>query len=166
MNPKKLTTMALLSAFALIIFIVEAQIPSPIAIPGIKLGLANVITLFAIFTLTPTETFIILIVRIILANIFAGQITTFFYSLSGGLMCFFATFWLKYILSQKQIWVAGVLGAIFHNVGQIITAAVLTRTPAVFAYLPILLFSGIITGVFTGLCTQFFISHYRKIRRR
>lgn len=155
MEAKKLTRNALLTAIALTIFMLEAQIPPLAPIPGIKLGLANIVTVFALFTYGSRDALMILLVRVFLGSVFSGQITTFFYSLSGGLLCFAVTLLMKRVLTEKQIWVASITGAVFHNIGQILVAIVITSTPGIIVYLPILLVSGILTGLFTGLCAQF-----------
>ena len=154
MKLKQLTADALLIAIALTIFMIEAQIPAPIPIPGIKLGLANIITVFAIFVFTPKDALLILAVRVFLGSIFSGQISTLLYSTAGGLMCFGAMIVIRKILTNKQIWIASVIGAVFHNIGQIIVAILVTGTPGIIVYLPILMVSGILAGLFTGLCSQ------------
>lgn len=155
MELKKLTRDAFLTAIALTIFMVEAQIPALVPIPGVKLGLANIVTVFALFAYGPKDALLILLIRVFLGSVFSGQMTTFFFSLSGGLLCFAVTRLMKKVLSERQIWVAAVIGAVFHNIGQIIVAILITSTPGIIVYLPILLVSGIITGLFTGLCAQF-----------
>ena len=155
MELKKLTRDALLTAIALTIFMVEAQIPPLVPIPGVKLGLANIVTVFALFTYGRRDALLILVVRVFLGSVFSGQIMTLLYSMSGGLLCFAVTVLLQKILTDKQLWVAGVIGAVFHNIGQIIVAIVVTGTPGIVVYLPVLLVSGIVTGLFTGLCAQF-----------
>ena len=157
MDVKKLTRMALLTAVALIIFMVEAQIPSPIPINGVKLGLANIITVYAMFALSPGQALAILVCRVFLGSVFSGQLMTLFYSMGGGLLCWLIMLLLRRILTKKQLWVAGVFGAVSHNIGQIAVAIALTRTPGLIAYLPILTVSGILTGAFTGLCAQFLL---------
>lgn len=155
MEPKKLTRNALLTAIALTIFMLEAQIPPLVPIPGVKLGLANIVTVFALFTYGSRDALMILLVRVFLGSVFSGQMTTFFYSLAGGLLCFAVTVLMKKIVTDKQIWVASIIGAISHNIGQILMAILIASTPGIAVYLPILLVSGILTGLFTGLCAQF-----------
>lgn len=155
MELKKLTRDALLTAIALTIFMVEAQIPPLVPIPGVKLGLANIVTVFALFAYGRRDALLILVVRVFLGSVFSGQIMTLLYSMAGGLFCFAVTALLKNVLTDKQLWVAGIVGAVFHNIGQIIVAIVVTGTPDIVVYLPVLLVSGIVTGLFTGLCAQF-----------
>lgn len=154
MTTKRLTRMAILTAVALGIFIVELQIPTLAPIPGIKLGLANIITVYAMFTLGPKDTACILGARILLGSMFSGQMMSLMYSLAGGVLCYLVMLLLRRMFTQKQIWICSVLGAAAHNIGQITVAILLTRTPALIYYLPILMISGIIAGTFTGLCAQ------------
>lgn len=158
MKTKKLTQMALLTAIALTIFMVEAQIPALVPIPGVKLGLANIVTVFAVFVMGPKEAAAILFVRIFLGAVFSGNFSTIFYSAAGGLCAILVTIGLRKILTRKQLWVAGALGAIAHSVGQMAMAVLLTGTPGLLAYLPIMVVCSIITGVFTGLCAQFLVN--------
>lgn len=164
MGTKKLTYMALLTALALIIFVLEASIPAPVPIPGVKLGLANIITLYALWTLRPREALAILLTRIMLGSIFAGQLMSLLYSLGGGLLCFALTLAARRILSPRQIWVSSIIGAIAHNIGQILVAIVLTSTPGVAVYLPLLLISAIITGAFTGFAAQQLYHHMQRLQ--
>jgi len=155
---KKLTTMAMLTAVALILFTVEAQIPTLVPIPGIKLGLANIITVYAIFALGPLEALGILLVRVFLGSVFSGAMVTLLYSLAGGLLCWLAMLLPRKILTKQQIWVCGVIGAVCHNLGQTMIAILLFQSLTVAVYLPLLMLSGIITGLFTGLCAQLLVN--------
>ena len=157
MRVKKLVYMALLTAIALIIFSVEAQIPNPIPIPGVKLGLANIVTVYAIFTLGPVSTLMIFICRVFLGSVFSGRMMGLLYSLGGGLLCYLSMLVMRKIVTLKQIWVSSVIGAVFHNVGQIIVAVLITKTPGLVAYLPFLLVSGVLAGGFTGFCAQYVV---------
>ncbi len=160
---KRLTRMGLLTALALIIFTLEAQIPAPVPIPGVKLGLANIITVYAMFCLGPRDTLLILVCRIFLGSVFTGQMMAFAYSLSGGLLCYLVMLGMRHLVTEQQIWIASVIGAIAHNVGQIIAAILIAQTPGLIVYLPVLLLSGIIAGAFTGLCAQFTIKRLKKV---
>lgn len=164
MSTKKLTKLALLTTIALILFTVEAQIPVPLPIPGVKLGLANVVTVYAAFTMGAGETMLILLGRILLGSIFTGTVVTMLYSLGGGLLCMAVTLLLTHVLSRDQIWMASVAGAVFHNIGQLLVAMVIMKSAAVFAYLPYLLLSGMVTGGFTGFAAQAATKHLKKLR--
>lgn len=158
MKTKKLTLLSLLSAIALTIFMVEAQIPALVPIPGVKLGLANIVTVFAVFVLGPGEGAAVLFVRIFLGAVFAGNFSTIFYSAGGGACAIGVTIVLRKLLTQKQLWVAGALGAVAHSVGQMAVAMVMLGTPSVIVYLPVMTVISIITGCFTGLCAQFLVN--------
>ena len=158
MKTKKLALLGLLSAIALTIFMVEAQIPALVPIPGVKMGLANIVTVFAVFALGPKEGAAVLFVRIFLGAVFAGNFSTIFYSAAGGACAIAVTILLKKILTVRQLWVAGCLGAIAHSVGQMAMAVLLTSTPGVIAYLPVMIAISIVTGCFTGLCAQFLVN--------
>ena len=107
MKTRKLTTLALLCAIALTIFMVEAQIPPLVPIPGIKLGLANIVTVFAVFAIGPKEAAAVLFVRIFLGAVFAGNFSSIFYSAAGGTLAILVTILLRKVLTKKQLWVAG-----------------------------------------------------------
>lgn len=157
MKTRKLTAMALLSAVALTIFMVEAQIPALVPIPGIKLGLSNIITVFAVWVLGGKEAALILAVRIFLGAVFSGNFATIFYSVGGGLLAILTTIGLKFVLKDNQLWVAGCLGAIAHSIGQMIVAVWATATPSLLIYLPVMVLCSVITGIFTGLCAQIMV---------
>lgn len=160
MKTKKLAAAGVFTALALVIFLLEAQIPLPIPVPGVKLGLANVITVAAVFLLGRKEACGILMARIVLGSLFAG-FSTLPYSLCGGLLSMAAVLLVRRILKEKQLWVTGVLGGLAHNVGQMAIAVLITRTPSILIYLPVLLICGIFTGLLTGLCTQLCVSRLR-----
>lgn len=155
MKIRKLTLMAMLTAVALIIFVVEAQIPALVPIPGIKLGLSNIVTVWAVFTMGPRKAAMILAARVFLGAVFSGQMSTILYSGAGGACAIGITILSRKFLTNKQIWVAGVLGSIAHCIGQMAVAIGVTLTPGLAAYLPVMIGIGMITGTFTGLCAQF-----------
>ena len=158
MKLKTLTRMGLLSALALIIFMVEAQIPVPVPVPGIKLGLANIITIFAVWILGSWQGAGILAVRVFLGAIFSGNFGTIFYSAAGGALAILTAILLKKIVKRNQLWVAGCLGAVAHSIGQMAVAVGITGTPSLLLYLPIMIACGIVTGLFTGLCAQLLVN--------
>lgn len=160
MKTKKLTELAMLTGVALIIFVVELQIPNPFPIPGIKLGLANVITVYAIYYYKAKEVAAIVLSRIFLAAVFSGNMMALAYSFAGSALCLFGMLLLKRIIDEKHIWISSVFGAVLHNIGQI-TVAALIMGKGVFVYLPFLLVSGCLAGAFTGVCAQLIIKRVR-----
>ena len=158
MNTRRLTTLALLSAIALTIFMIEAQIPAPVPLPGVKMGLANIVTVFAVFALGAKDAVLVLIVRIFLGAVFAGNFSSILYSAAGGACAMIVTILLRKILTKKQLWGAGCLGAVAHSIGQMAMAVFVTGTPSIAVYLPAMIAISIITGLFTGLCAQFLVN--------
>lgn len=151
---KTLTRVALLTAAGLVVFVIEAQLPPLTMIPGIKLGLSNVFTMLTLFWAGPGWAFGSMLVRVSLGSLLTGQTMAFFYSLAGGAAAFIVMWGLKKPLGEEKLWVLSAFGAMGHNAGQMAAAVFITRTRALLYYLPVLLASAIITGVFTGLCAQ------------
>ena len=148
----------MLCAIALTIFMVEAQIPPLTPVPGIKMGLANIITVFTVFAIGPKEAAAVLFVRVFLGAVFAGNFSTIFYSGAGGLCAILVTIVSRKILTKKQLWIAGVLGAIAHSVGQMAMAITITQTVGLIAYLPVMIGASVLSGSFTGLCAQYLVN--------
>ena len=163
---RRLVLDALFTTIALTIFVIELNIPLSVGIPGVKLGLANIITVVAVFLLSPADAAAILLARILLAGIFTGQVMALWYSLAGGLLCFAAMLVMRKFVTEKQIWVSSVIGAVFHNLGQIIVAVAVTRTSAVFYYFPVLMVSGILAGLFTGAAAQAVYGRLKKALKK
>lgn len=166
MNTRRLTRNALLTGIALIIFTIEAQLPALTPIPGIKLGLSNIVTVYAVFALGGKDAAAILAARVLLGALFSGNISTLMYSGAGGALCWLTMLLIRNILTERQIWVASVIGAMAHNLAQIAVAVAVTRTRGLLAYLPILEISGMLAGLFTGLCAQALIRHMDKLRMK
>ncbi|MBR7040765.1 MAG: Gx transporter family protein [Clostridia bacterium] len=153
MSTKKLTRLALLTAAALIIHTLEALLPPLVPIPGIKLGLANIITLFVLYRFGAWEAVAVTLARVLLGSMFGGSVSALIYSLAGSALSLSAMLPLKKIIPPKYMFLPGILGAAAHNLGQILAAVAVTRTPGLFMYLPVLIFSGCVAGLFTGLAT-------------
>jgi len=162
MKANRLVQLALLATIALTIFVVELRIPNPMPIPGVKLGLANIVTVYAVYYYRAKEVLLIVLTRIILGAMFSGQIMSLLYSLSGAMLCLAGMLLLRRVIPEKYLWVSSILGAVLHNIGQISTAMLVLRSPAVLAYFPILLVSGCLAGAFTGLCAKTIVG--RKLR--
>ena len=163
MKTKRLVTLGLLTAIALTIFMLEAQIPPIVPMPGVKLGLSNIVTVFAVFILGWKEGCLVLFARIFLGAVFAGNFATILYSLAGGGLAIAVTILLKLILTPKQLFVAGVFGAVAHSVGQMGAAILISGTPQLIVYLPVMVGISIVTGLFTGLCAQYLVNHGGKL---
>ncbi|MBR4554738.1 MAG: Gx transporter family protein [Ruminococcus sp.] len=161
MKLKKLAVLALLTAASLILFVIELNFPTLAPVPGIKLGLANIITVYAVYSFTAGETAMVLAVRILLGALIAGEPFTLIFSFSGGLLCLAGMLLLRKVIDKKHIWVCSVLGAVLHNVGQLTAAFFVMNTSAVLAYAPFLLAAGCLAGALTGFAAQFVISRLK-----
>ena len=157
LNVKKMILSSMLITNALTIFIIEAQLPPIVPIPGIKLGLANVVTLFAIYLLGYKEAAKIHILRIVLGSTFTGQTVSFMYSISGGICCLLIMMLCRKFISKDFIWLVGIFSAIAHIVGQLAVAMLVLGTISVLYYAPIVLLSSIITGFFYRIMCSIFI---------
>ena len=155
--------MALLTAIALTIFMIESQIPPLVPIPGVKLGLANIVTVFAVFAIGSRDACAILFCRIFLGAVFAGNFSTILYSGAGGLLAILTTIGLRKLLTLDQLWVAGALSAIGHSIGQMAMAIWVSGTPGLIVYLPMMILCSIITGIFTGLCAQLLLKRGKDV---
>ncbi len=158
MKTKRLAELALLTAVALIIFIIELRIPDIILIPGVKLGLANIITVYAVYKYSAKETAMIVFTRVILGAVFGGNISAMIYSMSGAVFCLIGMLAVKKIVPMNYIWLSSILGAILHNTGQITIAIVMMHSFAVLSHYPFLIISGCIAGCFTGICAQLLLN--------
>lgn len=152
---KQLAAAGMLTAAALIVFVIEAQIPPIVPIPGIKLGLSNVVTLAAIRMVGKVWGSAVHILRIVLGSLFTGQAVSFLYSISGGVCCLLVMLLLTSFLSNRWLWLISAISAVVHAGAQLVTAAIVMWTKSVLVYAPLILISAIVTGVFTGLCVQF-----------
>jgi heptaprenyl diphosphate synthase len=162
---KRLTLLSLLTAMALALHVLEALLPPLTAIPGVKPGLANIMTLVTMALLGPGDALAVLLARVVLGSLIAGQVTAIGYSLAGGLPAYALLLALYRRFPRRQLWVLSVLCAIVHNLGQIALAVLVTGTAAIVWYLPVLLISGILAGAFTGALAQLVLSRLSYIRR-
>ncbi len=162
-NLRHLLLLSILTAMALTLFLVEAQIPLPIGIAGVKLGLANLVTLFLLVKFSARDAAAVLGMRIFLGNLFTGQAVSLLYSLAGGILSLVVMLLLCRILKGKSIWFVSVMGGISHNLGQILIAMCLLGVGGVLYYLPFLLVSGILMGLLTGLVTQGFLAAWDRL---
>ncbi len=137
-------------ALAFVFSYVEALFPVSIGIPGIKLGLANIVVLTALYAMGWKEAFAISCVRIVLAGFTFGSLASMLYSLAGGLLSWAVMVICKKIKAFSMVGVS-VAGGIFHNVGQIMMAMLVLRTESLGYYLPVLLIAGTVTGLLIGI---------------
>lgn len=166
MKLKRLTLCGLLTALAIVLSLVERMFPldAIVPVPGVKLGLANVITLFALTRLRVRDAFAILVCRVTLASLLMGSVTAFLFSLFGGLLSLGIMAALLHVEGRFcSVLGVSVAGAAAHNVGQIAAAVIWMKTTAVIAYLPFLLVMSVPLGLVTGLTCAVVLTHLKKI---
>lgn len=152
---KRIVLMSLMIAIALTLNYFERFIPITIAIPGVKLGLANVVSLISLSFLGFSEVLLIVILRTVLSATFYGSLSALMFSLVGGIFSM-AGMWLLFKLKNSNLSVVGIsiFGAVCHNIGQVTVAVVILQSAMIYSYLPILLFSSVVTGVLVGIVAK------------
>ena len=150
---QRITRIALLTALSLILFILEGFLPLPLPVPGAKLGLAAIVTLIALYTMSTRDAALMLTLRIVLASAFGGGLAPMLYSLAGGAASFAAMALLK---RYTQLSIVGIsaAGGFLHNMAQLLVAAAVLETTALFVYAPVLGAVGILTGILIGITAQ------------
>lgn len=147
--------MAMFLACALIVGLVERAVPLPVAIPGVRPGLANVVILTALYLFSFRQVLLLVILKCVMTAFFSGSAVSFLYSLSGSLLSFFVMWLLLRFFGERLSTVGvSVAGAVFHNIGQIAAAALVMGTWLIAWHLPVLLLSGVITGILTGILVR------------
>ena len=150
---QRITRIALLTALSLILFILEGFLPLPLPVPGAKLGLAAIVTLIALYLLPTRDAALMLTLRIILASAFGGGLAPMIYSLAGGAASFAAMVLMK---RYTQLSIVGIsaAGGFLHNMAQLLVAAAVLETTALFVYAPVLGIVGILTGILIGITAR------------
>lgn len=146
---KRIAYAGMLTALALIFSYVETLLPVSFGVPGIKLGLANLIVITGIYFMRPTDVFGIMVARIFLASFMFGNMAALIYSLVGGILSFAVMLLLS---RRKRLSMIGVsmAGGVSHNIGQILVAMYVVENANLLYYLPILCISGVLTGMLIG----------------
>lgn len=147
---KKIATYGVMAALAMILSYVEMQLPAFVAIPGVKLGLTNIVVLVALYKMGYKSALFINIVRIIAVSLLFGTFMSFAFSFTGGMLSTLVMLLLKKSDKFSAVGVS-VAGGITHNIGQILAAMLLLNTKAIIWYLPVLWLSGILSGLLIGL---------------
>ena len=160
MKTKKLTVMAMTTAVAMILSFVESQIPAFVAVPGVKIGLANIAVVLALYRLGWKEAVAISLIRVVLVSMLFGSIASLFYSIAGAVLSLTGMGLLKKTGKFTEIMIS-VTGGILHNIGQIGMACLILETAALRYYLPFLLISGIIAGIVVGILSAVLVQRIK-----
>lgn len=155
----------LLIALALVLSWVESQIPVFFAVPGMKLGLTNLVVLIALYRLRPADALLLNALRILLVGLSFGNLFSMVYSLAGGVLSFLVMLLLKKAGRFHMITVS-IAGGVFHNVGQVIVAMLVLSSGYVAYYLPVLWVSGIAAGAVIGLISGQIVNRLPSLRQQ
>lgn len=151
------------TALALIFSYVETLIPFQMGVPGVKLGLANLIIVIALYKMKPVSVYCLSVVRVVLAGFLFGNLFSILYSLAGGLLSLTVMLLLKRIGSFSILGVS-MAGGVFHNIGQLIMAALVLDSFSIVYYVPVLLAAGVLTGIFIGFVAREMLKRLKQIR--
>ena len=160
MRTKKIAVMGLSVALAMILSFVESQIPALVAVPGVKVGLANIAVVFTLYKLGWKEAAMISLIRVFLVTLLFGNLGLLWYSLAGALLSLLGMMLLKKTGLFSEIAVS-VVGGVLHNVGQLAVASLLMETDLLLYYLPFLLVFGVIAGIVIGLLAGVMVRRIR-----
>ncbi len=152
---RKLTMLAMTMAVAMVLSYIESQIPAFVAVPGVKVGLANIAVIFALYRFGFKEACLVSVVRVLVMSMLFG-LGAIFYSMAGAVLSLLGMVILKKTGLFSEISVS-VAGGVLHNLGQIIAACIILETNAVKYYLPFLILSGVLAGAVIGTAAGFLI---------
>lgn len=159
---KKIAYYGIFAALAIIVGYIEAMFPLPIAIPGVKLGIANVVVLTALYVMGVKSAFYVSLIRILISSLLFKGFGSLIFSASGALLSFVVMAAVYRFKSVSPVGVS-ILGGIFHNVGQLVAAGIVINNLKIVYYVPVLLVSGVITGFLTGVIVKYVCAHLKKI---
>lgn len=147
---KKAAYLGVFTALAMIFSYLESFIPIPIGIPGIKLGLANLLIVVALYKIGTREAFAISVIRIVLSGFIFSNLFSIIYSLAGGVLSFVVMNFLKK-RGTFSIYGVSLAGGVFHNIGQLLIAMIVVETMSIVYYAPALMVAGVVTGLIIGI---------------
>lgn len=154
--------LGIFTALALIFSYIETLIPFHIGIPGVKLGLANLIIVVALYKIPLRETWIIALVRILVTGFLFGNMFSILYSMAGGFLSIIVMAFLK--RKEFSVVTVSMMGGVFHNIGQLIVAMIVVETFSVIYYIPVLLIAGLITGFLIGVVSVEMLKRLQTVR--
>ena len=161
MNAKKITFLGICISFSIILSYIESMIGPLFSIPGVKMGLANIVIMVLFYKLGTKEATAVSLIRIFLVTLLFGSVVGMFYSLAGAFLSITGMFITKK-LNLLSILGVSVVGGVLHNVGQVIIACILMETSQISYYLPFLVISGTLSGILVGYCAFLAIDKLKK----
>lgn len=161
MEYKKIPYYGLFAALAILMGYVEMLIPIPVPIPGVKLGLANVIIIIMMYFMDAKSAFFVSLIRVLLSGLLFAGFAGMLYSLAGAMLSFAVMALLKKT-NRFSIVGVSIAGGVFHNVGQIVVAALAVENVRMAYYLPFLLVSGVVTGMLIGIVAKTALGYLKR----
>lgn len=157
---KNLIYLSLLSAIGIVLGLFESVIPLPVAIPGARLGLSNIVVLVIIVSIGYKEGFFVSIFKTVILVLVTGAVSSFFFSMGGAILSSISMI-ISHKILKKYLSLIGIseIGSFFHNLGQVLVASYIMKTTAILAYLPLLVILGIFTGYFVGLTSIYVVKN-------
>ncbi|MBQ5897883.1 MAG: Gx transporter family protein [Oscillospiraceae bacterium] len=163
MKTKKVAMLGLTIALAMIMSYIEALVPLSFAVPGIKMGLANIVIIFVLYKIGTKEAILVSLIRVILVSLLFSNVMAMAYSIAGAVLSL-SVMWILKKTDKFSFVGVSIAGGIMHNVGQIIMAVILLGTEQIALYLPVLIITGTVTGVVIGIVSGLVINRFRTIR--
>ena len=160
---KQIAMMAILIALSFVLSYVDSLIVLPFGIPGIKLGIANIAIIYTLYKIGAKEATVVSILRLVLSSILFGSVLTFLYSLVGAVLSLSLMIILKKYTNLALITIS-ISGAVLHNIGQIIVAVIVMATKEIVFYLPILIITGILSGIGVGILSVLTIKYTKNLQ--
>lgn len=163
MKTKKVAILGLCIALSMVLSFIESQIPPLVAVPGVKVGLPNLVMVFMLYKIGWKETAIVSLIRVVLVSMLFGSVVSMAYGLVGATLSLIGMTLLKKTTLFSTVAVS-VVGGVLHNIGQIATACVVMGTAQIAYYLPVLLISGTIAGVVIGFVAGILVKKLDKLK--
>lgn len=163
MKTKKVAMLGLSIALAMIMSYIEVLVPLSFAVPGIKMGLANIVIIFVLYKIGTKEAILVSLIRVFLVSLLFSNVMAMWYSLAGAVLSL-GIMWILKKTDKFSVVGVSIAGGIMHNVGQIIMAVIVLGTEQIALYLPVLVITGTVTGVVIGIVSGLVINRFKKIR--
>lgn len=164
MKIRILTVDAMLTAVSMCVYAIESAIPPLVSFPGVKLGLANAVTLAAIYISGRRDAFVIVAVRLILTFLLFGNMMSFLFSATAGLACCAVMSICSYFTDKEDMWITSIFGALVHNGVQILIASFIVGTVGLLYYFFVLVIASVLSGLFTGICAKYTVMLFDKLK--
>ena len=153
----------LLTAMMLVLGFIESLLPVAAGVPGIKLGLSNGVLLFALYMMDAPTAFVLMLLKVLLSGLLFGGVSAMMYAMAGGVLSMIGMILLKKL--RFNLLTVSMIGAVLHNLGQVLLAMIILETDRLIYYMAVLLLVGLACGAVTGIAARATIQHMKKLKR-